>query len=228
MKKKWMSLVLAVAMILLCIPTASALEASEITTYSAKAITDDAVLAQRAFLGIDERSEETKRKGEWVVSTQGSLAQETDAFVTTQLVERTVAADGKISESYQTTAVTRSKSSNYGDDNAFAYVKIYWRVETDPYTLIDEYFFVKSEHWYTANSTATVYGLEAWNCGTIHTAGLNYPNQAYYSSPVASRKYTLSSATNDPLTVDGGIGGRTKINMNYGSLEAVVSYAAYT
>lgn len=61
--------------------------------------------------------------------------------MTTQLLERVRLTNGKMSETYQTTAVTKSKRNNDGDDNAFVYVKIYWRIETDPYTLIDEYFF---------------------------------------------------------------------------------------
>ena len=62
-----------------------------------------------------------------------------------------------------------SMGSN-GKDNFAAYVKIYWRVESDSTLPIDEYYFVRPEHRFAINGSYSATQLNAWNIARILSA----------------------------------------------------------
>lgn len=72
------------------------------------------------------------------------LAEDVEVRHAMQLLKRAELGEGKIEETYQTMAVVKSRSGSNGKDNFAAYVKIYWRVESDSTLPIDEYYFVRS------------------------------------------------------------------------------------
>ena len=64
----------------------------------------------------------------------------------------------------------QSRSGSNGKDNFAACVKIYWRVESDSTLPIDEYYFVRSEHWFAINGSYSATQLNAWNIARILSA----------------------------------------------------------
>ena len=122
-------------------------------TYLAEDITNAQELLVRAERGIDERSERLKESGKIVASVSGQLADDAEARHAVQLLKRAELGEGKIEETYQTMAVVKSRSGSNGNDNFAAYVKIYWRVESDSTLPIDEYYFVRSEYRFAINGS---------------------------------------------------------------------------
>lgn len=77
-------------------------------TYLAEEITNAQELLVRAERGIDERSKRLKESGKIVASASGQLADDAEVHHTTQLLKRAELGEGKIEETYQTTAVVKS------------------------------------------------------------------------------------------------------------------------
>ena len=95
------------------------------------------------------------------------LADDVEVRHAMQLLKRAELVEGKIEETYQTTAVVKSRSGSNGKDNFASYVKIYWRVESDSTLPIDEYYFVRSEHRFAINGFYSATQLNAWNIARI-------------------------------------------------------------
>ena len=117
-------------------------------TYLAEDITNAQELLVRAERGIDERSKRLKESGKIVAWASGQLADDAEVRHAMQLLKR-----AELGGTYQTMAVVKSRSCSNGNDNFAVYVKIYWCVESDSTLPIDEYYFVRSEHWFAINGS---------------------------------------------------------------------------
>lgn len=153
MKKSIILFVMTLLVLTLCVPVQAETTSVERVTYLAEDITNAQELLVRAERGIDERSERLKESGKIVAWVSGQLADDAEVRHAMQLQKRAELGEGKIEETYQTTAVVKSRSGSNGKDNFAAYVKIYWRVESDSTLPIDEYYFVRSEHWFAINGS---------------------------------------------------------------------------
>jgi len=128
----------------------------ERVTYLAEDITNAQELLVRAERGIDERSERLKESGKIVASASGQLADDAEVRHAMQLLKRAELGEGKIEEAYQTTAVVKSRSGSNGNDNFAAYVKIYWRVESDstlPIELLRKIRTLVCNQWFLFGNT---------------------------------------------------------------------------